>query len=651
MCGFAGYASFLPNRSASSAERLVAEMVGSIRHRGPDDLGVWAQNGEPVVFGFQRLSIVDLSPAGHQPMVSASGRFVMVFNGEVYNHLTIRQDLIRAGVTFRGRSDTEVVLAAVERFGVRRAFQQAAGMFAAAIWDRTERRLYLVRDRLGEKPLYYGWAGRTLVFGSELHALRKHPDFPGTIDPAAVGSMMRFGYIPTPGSIYRDVWKLPPGSILTIDLRNGMPSELPAPEAYWSAGDKADDDSLSTIEQADDGSGRGWVDRLERLLTDVVREQVVADVPLGAFLSGGIDSSAIVALMQKVSSTRVKTYTIGFSEPRFNEAPHAKDIAHHLGTDHTEWYVTEQMALDLVPRLGHVYDEPFADSSQIPTLLVCQLARRHVTVCLSGDGGDEVFGGYTRYKIYERATQLRRLLPGPLKYAAANTLWALSEVLPFSRRWRRRVDAAVSMLSAPDEITSYARMISSGRRYTDLLQDPRDLPCIFDKAPVDPSLPLLRRLMLTDLQSFLPDDILVKVDRAAMSTSLETRAPYLDHRIVEFANRLPLNCLERHGEAKWVLRELLHRHVPRALTDRPKMGFGVPLSAWLRGALRDWCEARLSPAALGETGFFRADAVQRLWNQHLSGQLDAAVELWPLLMFQEWRLAQSAVSEPLRKAA
>ncbi|MBC8115929.1 MAG: asparagine synthase (glutamine-hydrolyzing), partial [Candidatus Saccharimonas sp.] len=523
-------------------------------------------------------------------------------------------------------------------------------MFAAAIWDRTERRLYLVRDRLGEKPLYYGWAGRTLVFGSELHALRKHPDFEQAIDPAAVASLMRFGYVPTPGSIYRNVWKLPPGSILSIDLRNGMPSELPAPEAYWSPCENTHDDDRSVSDQATDDSGRGWVDRLERLLTDVVREQVVADVPLGAFLSGGIDSSAIVALMQAVSSTRVKTYTIGFTEPRFDEAPYARDIARHLGTDHTEWYVTEQMALDVVPRLGHVYDEPFADSSQIPTLLVCQLARRHVTVSLSGDGGDEIFGGYTRYKVFQRAAQLRRLLPGPLKGAAANTLSALSNVFPLSQRWRRRADAAISLLSARDDIAAYARLMSSGRRQAELLRDPRELPCIFDGVPADPSLPLLRRLMLTDVQSYLPDDILVKVDRAAMSTSLETRAPFLDHRVVEFANRLPLNCLERGGESKWVLRELLHRHVPRALTDRPKMGFGIPLAAWMRGALRDWCEAKLSPAALDDAGLFRIDAVQRLWSQHLSGQLDASVELWPLLMFQEWKSAQSVVSEPLRSA-
>ena len=604
-----------------------------------------------MVLGFQRLSIVDLSPAGHQPMVSASGRFVMCFNGEVYNHLTIRQDLIRAGVTFRGRSDTEVVLAAVERFGVRQAFQQAAGMFAAAIWDRTERRLYLVRDRLGEKPLYYGWAGRTLVFGSELHALRTHPDFEEAINPAAVASLMRFGYVPTPGSIYRNVWKLPPGTILSIDLRHGMPSDLPVPEAYWSPCENAQDDDQSGVVPAAGDSGQGWIDGLERLLTDVVREQVVADVPLGAFLSGGIDSSVIVALMQKVSSTRVKTYTIGFNEPRFNEAPYAQDVARHLGTDHTEWYVTEQMALDLVPRLGSVYDEPFADSSQIPTLLVCQLARQHVTVCLSGDGGDEIFGGYARYKVFQRAARLRRWLPGPLKGAVANTLSALSRAIPLPQHWRGRTDWAISLLSARDEIAAYARIMSSGRNHAELLRDSRELPCIFDGPTVGASLPLLRRLMLTDVQSYLPDDILVKVDRAAMSTSLETRAPFLDHRVVEFANRLPLNCLERGGETKWALREVLHRHVPRALTDRPKMGFGVPLDAWMRGSLRDWCEAHLSTAALESTGLFRENAIRQLWSRHMAGEVNASTQLWPLLMFQEWKSTQRAAAVADRVAA
>ena len=626
-------------------------MAAGVAHRGPDSCGVWAIDGELVSLGFQRLSIVDLSPTGHQPMVSASGRFVMCFNGEVYNHLSIRHGLSRTGVDFRGRSDTEVILATIERCGVRNAFERAAGMFAAAIWDRTERRLYLVRDRLGEKPLYYGWARQTFVFGSELHALRAHPDFEEAINPAAVSSLMRFGYVPSPGSIYRNVWKLPPGTILSVDLRHGMPSELPVPVAYWSPCEIARNDDQSAIVRSEDDSGSSWIDGLEQVLTDVVREQVVADVPLGAFLSGGIDSSAIVALMQKVSPTRVKTYTIGFTEPRFNEAPYAVDVARHLGTDHTEWYVTEKMALDLVPRLGHVYDEPFADSSQIPTLLVCQLARRHVTVCLSGDGGDEIFGGYTRYQVFQRAARLRQMLPGPLKGAVANTLSVLSRAIPLPKRWRGRIDWAVSLLSARDEIAAYARIMSSGRSLADLLRDSRELPCILDHASVDPSLPLLRRLMLTDVRSYLPDDILVKVDRAAMSISLETRAPFLDHRVVEFANRLPVNCLVRGGETKWALRELLHRYVPRALTDRPKMGFGVPLDAWMRGALRDWCEAHLSTAALECTGLFQENAVRQLWSRHVAGEVNASTQLWPLLMFQEWKSAQRAATASDRVAA
>lgn len=652
MCGVAGFVERTSvGKSQDELVSVARDMANQLVHRGPDELGTWADAKNGVGLGFRRLAVIDLSPTGHQPMTSASGRFVICFNGEVYNHRELRRMMIDCGMEFHGRSDTEVLLAVIERFGVREAIRYSAGMFAAAIWDRSERRLYLVRDRLGEKPLYYGWAKRTLVFGSELRALQMHPDFESTIDTAAVASLMRFGYIPTPGSIYRGVWKLPPGTILSLDLRSGMPAELPVPEAYWSPSENANDEDESSRHRRPKDSGQAWVDRLERVLTNVVREQVVADVPLGAFLSGGIDSSAIVAMMQTVSATPVKTYTIGFTEPRFDEAPYAQDVARYLGTDHTEWYVTEQMALDLVPQLGHIYDEPFADSSQIPTLLVCQLAKKHVTVCLSGDGGDEIFGGYKRYDIFRRVTQLRRLFPGPLKGIAANSLSMLSRALPMPLCWRSRGDWAISLLAARDEISAYSRIMSSGRSPENLLWEPRELHSIFDIPPIASNLSLLRRLMLTDAQSYLPDDILVKVDRAAMSTSLETRTPFLDHRVVEFANLLPQNCLKRNGESKWVLRELLQRYVPKSITDRPKMGFAVPVADWMRGALRDWCESHLSKEALEESGLFRENTIRELWRRHLADEVDASPRLWPLLMFQEWLTAQNGSVVRSRTAA
>jgi asparagine synthase (glutamine-hydrolysing) len=621
-------------------------MCARISHRGPDDLGVWSDPESGLTLGHRRLSIVDLSPQGHQPMISTSGRYVVVFNGEIYNHLELRAGL--EPQSWRGHSDTETLLACFERHGIEASLPLLVGMFAIAVWDRHERALTLARDRLGEKPLYFGTLpSGDFVFGSELRALEAHPRFDSEIDRDAIADLLQYSCIGAPRSIYTHVRKLEPGSWMTLPLSRQVRSgrywdltEIAAAGVQRAAG--------STLDDAD------AVDELERLLGQSVRGQIMADVPVGAFLSGGVDSSAVVALMTRHSSTRVRTFSIGFSEPGFDEAEFAKAVASHLGTQHTEHYVTEADALAVVEKLPELYDEPFADPSQIPTYLVSQMARRDVTVALSGDAGDELFAGYNRYRLASRTWHSLQRFPLPLRRGAAAAALAISPaswdrlfglpnaLLPARRHIGNAGDKvhkfATRVMRAPTQLAMYESLLS----HWDEVE--RVVPGASERRPrVEALAGTLRtdsagvdRMCLADQLGYLADDILVKVDRAAMSVSLETRVPLLDHRIVEFAWGIPLHQKLRGTESKWLLRQVLYRHVPRALIERPKRGFGVPLEHWLRGPLREWAEDLLQESRLRAEGFLDASAVRVRWLEHLSGQRNWQYALWNVLMFQAW---------------
>lgn len=640
MCGVWGA---LGERLDEAACRKIG---ATLQHRGPDDGGVWSEAaaGATVTLGHRRLAILDLSPAGHQPMSSACARYVIAFNGEIYNHLEIRADLAAAGAApvWRGHADTETILAAVAHFGVADTLKRLTGMFAFALWDRERRELHLARDRLGEKPLYYGWLGGTLVFASELKALRAHPRWQGEIDRGALALLLRYNYVPAPYSIYRDIHKLSPGTLLTLRADGSSTTAC-----YWSARELAEQGMARRF----DGDETAALAELERLLLRSVGRQMLADVPLGAFLSGGIDSSTIVALMQAHSARPVKTFTIGFHEAGYNEAEHAKAVARHLGTEHTELYVTAQQALDVIPRLPTLYDEPFADSSQIPTFLVSQLARRHVAVSLSGDGGDELFAGYNRYfmgrSLWRKIGWLPRGVRGGvaaglhgLSPAAWNRLLApLTGLLPARLRYANVGDklhklAAILAVDGPDAL--YHGLVSLWPDPATVVIAAQEPPTLLDPAAAPGLSDFTERMMLFDLLSYLPDDILVKVDRAAMGVSLETRVPLLDHEVVEFAWRVPLTMKIRDGQGKWLLRQLLYKHVPRELIERPKMGFGVPLDVWLRGPLRDWAEALLAEERLRREAYFHLAAIRTKWQEHLSGRRNWQYHLWGVLMFQAW---------------
>jgi len=624
-------------------------MTDAIAHRGPDDCGHWCDENSQVGLGHRRLSIIDVSPLGHQPMGSRSGRYQIVFNGEIYNFETLRRDLLTRGDTFRGRSDTEVLLAAIERWGLAHALQRAVGMFALALWDREARTLSLARDRLGEKPLYYGIAGGSLLFGSELKALRAHPAWRGDIDRGAIALFLRHNYIPAPYSIYENVRKVVPGTIVTF----GRPRlDAASTETYWSARDAVENGTRDPMEVDE----RELIDRCEQRLKETIADEMISDVPLGAFLSGGVDSSLIVALMQAQSSRPVKTFTIGFHVKEYDEAQHAKAVAAHLGTEHTELYVTPQETMDVIPSLPQLYDEPFADASQVPTFLVAKLARQHVTVSLSGDGGDELFGGYYRYFWSKRLWSGIRYIPPSLRRGLSRGIRAVSP-----SRWDR------IMATAHRALPSGAKMSIPGDRmhklagvlavdtaddmYHELVshwREPRAVAlgaqeratALTDRASWPALEEFVERMMYLDLVTYLPDDILVKVDRASMGVSLESRAPFLDHRVVEFAWRVPLRYKVRDGEGKWLLRQVLYRHVPRALIERPKMGFGIPIDRWLRGELRDWAEDLLSERRLRDGGFFAVDAVREKWAEHQSGARNWQYLLWDVIMFQAWHRAQ-----------
>ena len=640
MCGIAGIVAW---RSKVGLTEYVGRMVAKLVHRGPDDHGVWVDGEQRIALGHRRLSILDRSPHGHQPMASASGRYVIAYNGEIYNFAQIREQLSSAGVApaWRGHSDTEILLAAFEAWGVEATLRRATGMFAIALWDKANRTLTLARDRIGEKPLYYGVIDGCFVFASELKSIRAV--FGNLqVDRDALAEFMRFGYIPAPQSIYSGVSKLLPGHLLTIS----SPCKLSASHPFWTLG-CADQSQLG--EQLASCDDNELIDRVHDQLQDAVRLQMVSDVPLGAFLSGGVDSSTIVALMQAQSSQRVRTYTIGFEEDSFNEAPYAKAVAQHLGTEHTEMFVNAKCAADIIPKLPLIYDEPFADSSQIPTALVSRLTRQHVTVSLSGDGGDELFAGYPRYQITAALWQRVSRQPLALRKSASALLQALSpqnwdrilRVLPDTQRQRingRRIHRLSQLMMSGTLGEMYVRLMSQWQPEDGLVlgrvqQSFPPVPWLQNADPIE----AMRRW---DVGQYLPDDLLVKVDRATMSASLESRAPLLDHRVVELAFALPRRVLVRDGVGKWVLRQVLDRYVPRQLIDRPKAGFSIPLAAWLRGPLRPWAESLLNPAALVNQGYLDAGKVSEMWKQHIDGSYDRSLYLWNVLMFQAWLEAQ-----------
>lgn len=640
MCGIAGAL----GAGVQVSEEQIGRMIASIGHRGPNDRGVWSDTSRGVGIGQARLSIVDLSSAGHQPMASESGRYIAVFNGEIYNHEDLRQELALANraPVWRGHADTETLLAGFDAWGVESTVKRAVGMFALAVWDRDASALVLGRDRLGEKPMYYGWSRGVFLFGSELKALRAHAAFSAGVDRNALAAFLRYGYIPAPQSIYVGIRKLPPATLLTISAAGGTSAE---PQPYWSLLDVARAGMLDPVTGSDEDALR----LLEAQLSQAVSAQQMSDVPIGAFLSGGIDSSTIVALMQAQSSRPVHTFTIGFHSAQFNEAVHASAVAKHLGTDHTELYVTSEQAQAVIPNLATLYDEPFADSSQIPTFLVSQLARRRVTVSLSGDAGDELFGGYNRYtwgrKVLGVPAPLRRLAGAGLT-ALSPTSWdrvytALQPGLPSSLHMRmpgHKVHKLADVLSVRSDSRLYQRLISIWQNPDDVViggRDATDTARAWDALSDFPSAEA--RMMALDALGYLPDDILCKVDRAAMGVSLETRVPFLDHRVVALAWRLPLHMKIRNGQGKWLLRQLLYKYVPRELIERPKMGFAVPIDAWLRGPLREWAEALLAESRLREEGYLQPQIIRERWADHLSGRRDWQYPLWNVLMFQAWR--------------
>ena len=639
MCGFAGV--LADNLFNAITPGYLQAMGDSIVHRGPDDQGIYISADNRLGFIHRRLSILDLSAAGHQPMASIDQRFVIAFNGEIYNHLKLRRELEQQfNSQWRGHSDTETLLEGIRCWGIAQTVSRCVGMFAFALWDSLERTLTLGRDRVGEKPLYYGFCNGVFLFGSELKALKTHPAFDNRINLAAVALMLRHKYIPAPHSIYQQLFKLLPGSLLTLQadkLQQGYTIKQ-----YWSFAAAA----AAAENQPFVGSAQDALNATESQLKQAVSEQMLADVPLGAFLSGGTDSSLIAALMQAQSAQPVRTFTVGFNVPEYNEAEHAKAVAAHLGTEHTEIYVGEQDALNVVPKLATMYDEPFADSSQIPTYLIAAEARKHVTVALSGDAGDELFAGYRRYFDCVRKANKLSALPAAFfsllnwcKPLLNADVWQQLDSLTgqrnkglFSNTFGRIADAA----QFNDFSALYRYMVSDWKHPSVLLNGIAEPYTLLNAGPRQQSASRYSWMMQADSQTYLPDDVLVKVDRAAMAASLETRVPMLDHRFIELALSMPLDVKICDGEGKWALKQILYKYVPKSLLDRPKTGFGVPVDHWLRGPLRDWAEALLDEHKLAQQGLFNVVMVKKYWQEHLSGGRNWQYPLWNLLMFQSW---------------
>jgi len=659
MCGIVGFLGGRWGRDAQP-EVVLERMADAIAHRGPDDAGYWTDHPRRIALGHRRLSIQDISSAGHQPMSSASSRYTIVYNGEIYNHWQLRDLLENAGraPAWRSSSDTETLLAGFDAWGIQGTLERSNGMFAFAVWDKHTGTLFLARDRIGEKPLYYGWQGRAessvFLFGSELTAFRAHPAFENTINRGAVSLQLRYGYVPAPYSIYEGIAKLKPGCLLSLSLDRREPTIW----SYWSAAQVAETGSAQRFS----GSTEQAVDALELLLRDSVRQRMLADVPVGAFLSGGVDSATVASLMQTESSRPVKTFTIGFHDKGYDEAKHAKAISRHLGTEHTELYVTADQAMDVIQHLPTLYSEPFSDSSQIPTFLVSQLARQHVTVSLSGDGGDELFCGYRRYHAALNMWGKMARLPAPLRNLVATGITGISPqlwsgladriklFLPHGLRnanvgHRLHKGAEVLKCKSIDDV--YLRLVSQWENpAAAIIGGVGPSTLMTGNAPPLQGLDAVQRMMALDLIAYLPDDILTKIDRAAMGVSLETRVPFLDHRVVEFAWSLPQSMKVQDGQTKWALRQVLFRHVPRELIERPKMGFGVPIADWLRGRLREWAESLLDESRLRHEGFFEPALVREKWTEHLSGERNWQRELWGVLMFQLWLEHQSAQAIP-----
>jgi asparagine synthase (glutamine-hydrolysing) len=636
MCGITGF------WGDSLPLGIAKRMANRLFSRGPDDTGFWEDEAIGLALAHRRLSILELSPAGAQPMVSPCGRYVLVFNGEIYNHHELRLELDSdgGGFSWRGHSDTETLLAGLRHWGIEKCLQNLVGMFAFALWDKEEKTLYLARDRMGEKPLYYGRSGDAFLFGSELKALTAHPAWAGEVNRDALAAFFRFSYVPAPWSIYKGIFKLPPAHFLVI--KNGGRA-FGEPTCYWNLHQIAANGAGTSLH-----SPEVLTNELEHLLRDAVKKQMAADVPLGAFLSGGIDSTTIAALMQSQSDRPVKTFTIGFHENGFDEAIHSKKVAAHLGTDHTELYVTPQEAMAVIPKLSTIYDEPFSDVSQIPTYLVSQLARRHVTVSLSGDGGDELFCGYNRYvsgytawsKLKGLPQPMRHILAGLLERAPGRALDRVQSVLP--KRFQvsslaDRLPKLADALAYQDGFPYYRALVSHAKNPESIVLGSHEAASLLEKHRQPNLSGLQEQMMFWDMLTYLPDDILTKVDRASMAVSLEARVPFLDHRVVEFAWRVPTAFKYRDGQGKWLLRQVLHRYVPKELMERPKMGFGVPIEHWLRGPLRDWAETLLAEARIRQEGYLDPAPILQMWREHLSGRRNWQYHLWDVLMFQAWR--------------
>lgn len=640
MCGITGLYSFEPRINRQDLHGVALNMNDALLHRGPDSGDVWQDPDAPFVLGHRRLAIIDLTPSGAQPMESPSGRYMIAFNGEIYNFKALRADLEKNhSHKFKGTSDTEVILAGFEYWGIEETLEKINGMFAIALWDRKTRALFLARDRFGKKPLYVGWAGSTLVFGSETKALAAHPDFRRDVNRDALTSYMRFGYVPAPFCIYDQVWQLPAGHMMAIDmhlLRGGQDLK-PLMNSYWSHKEALEQARANPIENLEN-----IVDEFEDLLSECVSDRMISDVPLGAFLSGGIDSSSVVAMMQKHSSKPVKTYTIGFNEDGFNEAQYAKKIARHLGTDHHELYLDPKRALEIVPKLATMYDEPFADVSALPTYLVSEFARESVTVTLSGDGGDEMLGGYARHVTGPKAWNAVNNIPAPLREPLSQAIKTISPAM-WSRlrggkpQFGTHVHKFAEILPKEIEGDVYLSFVTHWQNPKAMVMDGQEqvIPLVDPEAQIE-GLSFAENMMYWDALTYLNGDILTKVDRASMAVSLEARAPLLDRRIYDYAWRLPLDVKIKDGKGKWLLREVLKKHVPEELIERPKQGFCVPIGDWLRGDLKDWAEDLLDENILRDQGFFNYPEILKLWSEHQKGRGNHAMKLWTVLCFQDW---------------